>query len=61
MGEVLQFRKRSASEKAQGNTLCRRGFHKWVPVDDNPFDSKKGKLVTTWRCSRCGAVKNTAR
>lgn len=61
MGDVIQFRKRTAAEKASGNTLCRRGFHKWVPVNDNPFDSKQGRLVTCYRCSRCGARKTTDR
>ncbi|MEZ5541838.1 MAG: hypothetical protein R3F42_07330 [Pseudomonadota bacterium] len=61
MAEILRFRKPSAAERAQGKTLCRRGFHKWVIEQGNPFDSKQGRLVTRYRCERCGAVKTTGR
>jgi hypothetical protein len=56
MTNILQFRKPGAAQKHQGNTLCRRGFHKWVVVD-TPFDSKQGRLVTRLRCERCGLTK----
>ena len=60
MGEVVRFRKPSAAEKARGKTLCRRGFHKWVVEKERQFDTREGRLVTAYRCSRCGAVKTTA-
>ncbi|HUT40316.1 MAG TPA: hypothetical protein VM011_03170 [Gammaproteobacteria bacterium] len=61
MADVIRFRKPTAADKAKGNTLCRRGFHKWVLVNENPFDSKQGRLVTGYRCSRCGVLKTAGR
>ena len=60
MGEVLSFRKPKPSEKHRGKTLCKSGFHKWEIVD-RPFDSKQGRLVTRYRCIRCGKIKTEAR
>jgi len=31
-----------------------------VVSKDKRFDSKQGRLVTDYRCSRCGAVRTTA-
>ena len=61
MGDVIPFRKPKASEKHRGKTLCRSGFHKWEVVTEKKFDVKQGKLVTAYRCKRCGATKNEAR
>jgi hypothetical protein len=60
MGEVIRFKKPTAAEKAKGKTLCRRGFHKWVVVKERQFDVSQGRLVTTYECSRCGAMKTRA-
>ncbi len=60
MGDVVRFKKPTATQQAQGKTLCRRGFHKWTVVKDSRFDSKQGRLVTLYRCVRCGATKTTA-
>jgi hypothetical protein len=60
VGEVVPFKKPTAAQQAQGKTLCRRGFHKWVVAKDSRFDSKQGRLVTLYRCVRCGATKTTA-
>jgi hypothetical protein len=57
MGEVIPFKKHSPFDKHKGKTLCRSGFHKWVVVKDNQFDVKQGKLVTVFKCSRCGEQK----
>jgi hypothetical protein len=56
MGNVVQFKKPRLKEKFKGRTLCKSGFHKWEIVE-TPFDVKKGKLLTAYRCSRCGAIK----
>jgi hypothetical protein len=61
VAEVLPFKKRSLKEKHKGNTLCRHGHHKWLIDKERQFDVKQGKLVTSYRCSRCGATKNEAR
>lgn len=57
MGEVVQFKRPSAAEKHKGKTLCRSGFHKWAVVQEKQFDVKQGKLVTLYRCQRCGEQK----
>ncbi len=61
MGEVVTFRKPRAKDRNKGKTLCKSGFHKWEVVKGNPFDVKLGKMVSRYRCSRCGAVKTQAR
>ncbi len=59
MGDVVPFKKVKASEKHKGHTLCKRGFHKWEIEKEQQFDTKKGKLVTVYKCVRCGITKNT--
>jgi hypothetical protein len=54
MADVLAFKKRSLQEKHKGKTLCRHGHHKWVVDKEKQFDVKQGRLVTVYRCSRCG-------
>jgi hypothetical protein len=61
MGDILPFKKPKASEKHKGKSLCRDGFHKWEVVQDKQFDVQQGKLVTLYRCTRCGARKGEAR
>ena len=57
MGDVVPFRKKSDLERGRRKTLCREGFHKWAVWQDKQFDVRRGKLVTVYRCSRCGATK----
>ncbi len=57
MTNVVPFKRPRASEKHQGKTLCKRGFHKWEAEPATPFDVKAGRLITRYRCSRCGATK----
>ena len=61
MGDVVAFKRPSPFDKHKGKTLCRSGFHKWVVVKDNQFDVKLGKLVSTYRCERCGEKKVEAK
>lgn len=61
MAEIIKFKKPKLKDKHKGKTLCRHGFHKWVVSKKNPFDVKSGKLITSYECSRCGAVKNEAK
>lgn len=56
MGDVIQFKKKRLKEKHKGRTLCKSGFHKWEVIE-TPFDVKKGKMLTAYRCSRCGEKK----
>ena len=57
MGDVIQFKKPSLKEKAKAHTMCKNGFHKWKVITEQKFDVKQGKLVTLYRCSRCGKEK----
>lgn len=57
MGKVLVFKRPTAKDKNQGQTLCRHGYHKWKVVTSKKFDVKAGKLVTVLRCERCGTEK----
>lgn len=61
MGDVIAFKRPSPFDKHKGKTLCRSGFHKWVVVKDNQFDVKLGKLISTYRCERCGEKKVEAK
>ncbi|WP_236984006.1 hypothetical protein [Marinagarivorans cellulosilyticus] len=60
MSNILEFKRPKPSDKHKGKTLCKNGFHKWKVVTEKKFDVKQGKLVTLYRCSRCGQEKNTA-
>lgn len=57
MSKVIPFKKRSLKEKHQGKTLCLHDFHKWKLVTEKKFDVRRGKLVTLFRCERCGKEK----
>ncbi len=61
MADVLPFKKKSLKEKHKGKTLCRNGHHKWQVETEKRFDVKQGKLVTSYRCVRCGKTRNEAR
>ena len=57
MGKVIEFNKNGRQTGRRGNTLCREGHHKWVIIKQRQFDVKQGKLVTAYRCQRCGKQK----
>ncbi|VAW68591.1 hypothetical protein MNBD_GAMMA10-2903 [hydrothermal vent metagenome] len=61
MGDVVPFKKKKTSEKPKENMLCRRGFHKWEVDKEKEFDVNRGKLVTVYRCKRCGKEKVEAK
>lgn len=61
MGDILPFKKPKSGEKHKGKTLCGEGFHKWEVLKEKQFDVKQGRLVTLYRCARCGATKSDAR
>lgn len=58
MSKILEFRKPSAKAKNKGKTLCLHDFHKWQLQTTTKFDVKLGKLVSVFRCERCGKQKN---
>lgn len=61
MGEVIKFRKPGLNEKHEKKILCKSGFHKWQVVQDKQFDVRQGRLITLYRCSRCGATRTEAK
>ncbi|MEJ2575422.1 MAG: hypothetical protein P8106_01735 [Gammaproteobacteria bacterium] len=60
MGEILPFKRKSASERNKGKSLCRHGHHKWEIEKRAVFDVKQGRLVTRSRCARCGLTRTEA-
>ena len=58
MGDVVRFKKPKLKEKHKGKTLCRSGFHKWEVDKGKPFSVKQGKLLTVYKCKRCGLSKS---
>lgn len=57
---VIPFKRPDPKTRHKGKTLCRSGFHKWQVVTERKFDTKQGRLVTLYRCARCGEEKTTA-
>ena len=60
MGDIIPFKRKSLKQKHKGKTLCQNGFHKWEVLKEKQFDVKQGKLVTVYKCSRCGKTKVSA-
>ncbi len=60
MADIIPFKKPRPADKHKGKTLCKSGFHKWQIDKKQRFDVKRGKLVTVYRCQRCGKEKITA-
>lgn len=58
MGDVIPFSRLRRGNKP--SSLCREGHHKWKVDTAKKFDVKQGKLVTIYRCERCGVSKTTA-
>ncbi len=64
MADILPFKRPKPEDRrarAEQRMLCQSGFHKWVVVKENQFDVKLGRLVTAYRCTRCGATRTEAR
>ncbi len=57
MAEIVPFRKPPPAERHKGKSLCRHGHHKWVVDKAKQFDVRQGRLVTVYRCERCGELK----
>jgi len=57
MAQIIKFKKPSLKEKHKGKTLCKSGFHKWQILQEKQFDVKSGKLITLYKCIRCGETK----
>ena len=60
MTNVIPFKRPTPAQKHKGNTLCRNGHNKWTIEAQSVFDVKAGRLVTRFRCERCGATRTKA-
>lgn len=60
MADILPFKKPKAAAKSKGKTLCNSNHHKWQVCKKKQFDVREGKLVTAYKCERCGKQKVTA-
>ena len=67
MADILPFQPRPPGSKSKEkpkapkrSSLCANGHHRWVVWQKKPFDVKLGKLVTVYRCERCGAERSEA-
>lgn len=54
MGEVVKFAPRKPRRQS---SLCREGHHKWLVEKSSQFDVKQGRLVSVYKCARCGVTK----
>lgn len=57
MADIFEFKQRRLKERHRGKGLCREGLHKWEVVKGSQFDVKQGRLVTRYRCARCGKTR----
>jgi len=57
MAKIIPFRKPALAERARQKTMCRSNLHKWKVDKQKRFDVKAGRLVSVWRCERCGKTK----
>ncbi|MZR63756.1 hypothetical protein [Alcanivorax sp. DP30] len=55
MADILPFKR--PVKKAPRRGMCQHGFHKWTICKAKQFDVKQGRLVTVYRCERCGKQK----
>ena len=58
---LAKHKKTLLQKKGKQATLCGNGFHSWEVVKESGFDVKQGKLVTQFRCKRCGATRAEAK
>ena len=53
MSNVVNLKK-AKRKRAEHQTFCDAGFHKWMTLTERRFDVKEGKLISAERCKRCG-------
>lgn len=60
MADILPFQRKPKTAPKR-SSLCENGHHRWAVWQRKPFDVKQGKLITIYRCERCGAERSEAR
>lgn len=60
MADILPFQPMPKQKAPKRSSLCANGHHRWVVWQKKPFDVKLGKLITVYRCERCGAERSEA-
>jgi hypothetical protein len=58
VAQIIPFKRKAAPKRS---SLCSNGHHRWVVWQRKPFDVKLGKLVTVYRCEKCGAERSETR
>lgn len=58
MGDVVPLKRPPGKGSGKGAALCRNGHHRWQVLKTLPFDVRRGRLVTVYRCERCGAERS---
>jgi hypothetical protein len=61
MADILPFQRKPKDKITKRSALCANGHHRWVVWQNKPFDVKRGKLITIYRCERCGAERSEAK
>jgi hypothetical protein len=61
MGDVVQLKKKKPVEKHRRSLLYKRNFHQWEIDKERQFDTRQGRLMTLYKCKRCGKTKTEAR
>lgn len=58
MNKVVSLDKaRKKARDARKKGMCQHDIHQWKIWHEKQFDPKAGKLVTVYRCARCGKQK----
>lgn len=58
MSQIISLDKaRKKAKESRKKGLCQHDIHQWEIWQRKPFDSRSGKLVTVYRCKRCGKQK----
>ncbi|WP_185235882.1 hypothetical protein [Teredinibacter franksiae] len=54
--DSLEAEAKKKSGESEERSMCRHGFHDWMPIEDQPADDA-GKPVSMLKCTRCGKEK----
>lgn len=60
MGNIIPFKRYSLADRKKAQALCNSGLHKWALMHDKRFDAMQGKVISLYRCDRCGTLRSIA-